>query len=79
VVNVGNDNEHTITDLARLIREITGSRSKIVHLSALPEGDMTRRKPDLTRMKSVLKRELISLEEGVTKMVDIFKQNNHVS
>jgi UDP-glucose 4-epimerase len=79
VVNVGNDNEHTITDLAKLIREITGSRSKIVHLPALPEGDMTRRKPDLTRMKSVLKRELISLEEGVTKMVDIFKQNNHVS
>ena len=46
-------------------RNITGSKSKIIHLPALEQGDMTRRLPDNFKMKSILKRDLISLEEGI--------------
>jgi UDP-glucose 4-epimerase len=36
-----------------------------VHLPPLEEGDMTRRKPDISKMKSILNQELIPLEEGL--------------
>ena len=35
-----------------------------------PEGDMTRRMPDNTKMLKILNKELISLEEGIKRMID---------
>lgn len=70
VVNIGSDNEITIIDLARLIVKITKSQSKIVFLPALQEGDMTRRKPDITKMKILLYRDLITLEEGIHHLIN---------
>lgn len=67
VINIGSDEEITILELAKKIIQITGSKSKIVHLPPLPEGDMTRRKPDNTKMRAILDRPLISLEEGIKK------------
>jgi UDP-glucose 4-epimerase len=69
VMNVGNDEEMTIKELAVKIIEFTNSSSKIKHLPALPEGDMTRRKPDITKMKEILKRPLTSLEEGIRRTI----------
>jgi UDP-glucose 4-epimerase len=40
-----------------------------VHLPPLPEGDMTRRQPDNTKMKTLLSRDLLSLEEGLQKVI----------
>ena len=69
VVNVGGEDEVPILELAKLIIKLTGSESKIVHLPALEDGDMTRRKPDTTKMKQLLNnKKLIALEEGL-KMV----------
>jgi len=65
VVNVGSDIEIKIVDLARLIIEILGSKSKIIFLPPLKDGDMTRRKPDITKMKKFYKKEIISLEDGI--------------
>lgn len=65
VMNVGSADEITILDLAKLVIKITGSNSKIEYLPPLKEGDMSRRKPDNTKMKAILGRELISLEEGI--------------
>jgi nucleoside-diphosphate-sugar epimerase len=65
VVNVGNDETYTILELAEIIIKLTGSRSKLVHLPPLPEGDMTRRQPDILNMKTLLNREFIPLEEGL--------------
>ncbi len=70
VMNVGNDEETTVKDLALKVIEITGSSSKIDFLPALTEGDMTRRKPDNTKMKIILKKPLISLEEGLKKTIE---------
>jgi len=73
VLNVGSDKEMTILDLANKIIEITNSKSPIIHLPALEEGDMTRRCPDTSKMKKILKRELISLEDGINKLVDFYE------
>ncbi|HEY0977017.1 MAG TPA: NAD-dependent epimerase/dehydratase family protein [Flavobacteriales bacterium] len=69
VINIGSNVEITIRDLARLVVEITGSTSRIVHLPALAEGDMTRRMPDNTRMRQLLGRELLPLREGLQRVL----------
>jgi UDP-glucose 4-epimerase len=65
VINIGSDQEITILDIAKKIVKLLKSKSVIRHLDPLAEGDMTRRKPDISKMKNVLKRELTSLEEGI--------------
>jgi len=69
VVNIGSDVEITIKDLAELIIDLTGSSSRIVHLPPLEEGDMTRRMPDITRMRAVLGRELLPLRSGLERIL----------
>ncbi|MBL7739733.1 MAG: NAD-dependent epimerase/dehydratase family protein [Chitinophagaceae bacterium] len=69
VVNVGNDNAITVLELAETIIRLTGSSSRIVHLPPLPEGDMTRRQPDISSMLQLLKREFIPLEEGLSRII----------
>lgn len=69
VVNVGGEIEVPIIELAKTIIKVTNSKSKIVNFPALEEGDMTRRKPDTTKMKQLLKREPISLEEGLKRVI----------
>ena len=70
VVNIGGDNEITILDLAREIIKLTGSSSKIVHLPALEEGDMRGRRPDTTKMKTLYNKPLITLQEGLRKVLE---------
>jgi UDP-glucose 4-epimerase len=69
VLNIGNDQLCTILDLARLVISITGSSSKIIHLPPLKEGDMTRRQPDNSKMIKILGRPLITLEDGIKRMI----------
>jgi len=65
VVNVGNDRLTTIKELAEIIIDITGSKSIIANLPPLKEGDMTRRQPDISKMRSVLKRDLTDIRDGI--------------
>jgi UDP-glucose 4-epimerase len=76
VLNVGSDIEMTILDLARKVIEVTGSKSQIIHLPALEEGDMTRRCPDTSKMKNLLQRDLIGLEVGIKKLIDHYENRN---
>jgi len=69
VVNIGSDVEIAILDLARLVIEITGSSSKVVHLPPLEEGDMTRRMPDVSRMRELLGHEPVDLRDGLQRIV----------
>ena len=69
VVNIGSDQEMTILSLAQKIVDVTGSSSKIIHLPALPEGDMTRRKPDIGKMISLMNRPLTSLDDGILQLI----------
>lgn len=65
VINIGSDKLMTVLDLAKFVIQITGSKSQIQFLPPLKEGDMTRRQPDNSKMKEILNRELIPLEQGV--------------
>lgn len=69
VVNIGSDVEITVLELAQLIIRLTNSKSKIVHLPPLEEGDMTRRLPDATKMKELLNRKITPLEEGLMEII----------
>lgn len=68
-LNIGSDHQITILELAELVLRRVGGSSKIRHLPPLPEGDMTRRCPDITKMKQILGRELIPLEEGLDRLI----------
>ncbi len=74
-VNIGSDSEIKIIDLAKLIITITNSKSEIVHLAPLVEGDMSRRKPDITKMQSLLNRPMVNLEDGIRKTIESGQYN----
>ena len=80
VVNVGNDEELTILQLAQMILRITNSSSTIQFLPPLKEGDMTRRQPDISKMKKLINRKLTPLQDGLMKLYssDIFQTLNKV-
>jgi UDP-glucose 4-epimerase len=69
-MNIGSDEEISVKELAEKIITITNSRSRIDFLPALMEGDMTRRKPDITKMKAILDRPLISIEDGLARTLE---------
>ena len=75
VVNIGNDYELSVLELANSIKKITNSKSEIIHLPALEEGDMTRRQPDIEKMQCLLNRPFISLEDGLKMIVEIKRKN----
>jgi UDP-glucuronate decarboxylase len=52
-VNIGNPDEFTVGELARLVLEVTGSESEVVH-EPLPVDDPVRRRPDITLARRVL-------------------------
>lgn len=52
-VNLGNPEEFTILELAKLVLEMTGSRSKI-EFRSLPSDDPTQRRPDISRAEQLL-------------------------
>jgi UDP-glucuronate decarboxylase len=68
IINVGNNIEISMLRLAEIVKKITNSKSKIVHMPALKEGDMTRRCPDNGKMMSLYEKKLISIEEGIERI-----------
>jgi nucleoside-diphosphate-sugar epimerase len=77
VVNIGSDKEISIIDLAKKVIAITESASSILFLDPLKEGDMSRRKPDNSRMLNVLNRDLLTIDEGLLKILE--HRYNHVN
>jgi len=69
VLNVGNDKEISIKDLATLIINISNSKSIIYHQEALKEGDMSRRLPDINKMRQLLNRPLVKVEDGIRILI----------
>ena len=76
VLNIGNDEEISILEVAKKVINITHSDSEIIHLPALKEGDMKRRCPDLTKMKAVLDRDLVTLDQGLEVMMKRCESNS---
>lgn len=70
VINIGSEVTTTIYELATTIIRLTGSKSRIEHLPPLKEGDMSRRLPDVARMRSVLRRDLTPLATGIKRILE---------
>ncbi len=72
-VNVGNDGEYTILELAKMIIELSGSSSKIV-FKPLPSDDPCKRRPDLTLAKEKLGYEpTVHVKDGLLKTIEYFR------
>lgn len=71
VINIGGNKETRIQELAEIIIELTGSKSKIVYLPPLRDGDMNRRNPDNRHMIEILNKPLMPLERGIQKIIEI--------
>ncbi|NQT56892.1 MAG: SDR family oxidoreductase [Desulfobacteraceae bacterium] len=72
-VNLGNSDEFSILDLAKMIIKLTGSQSKII-FKPLPQDDPLQRKPDITLAKQRLDWEpKLGLEEGLKKTIEYFR------
>lgn len=72
-VNLGNPDEFSVNEFARLVLELTGSASPIVHL-ALPKDDPKKRRPDITQAKRLLNWEpRVPLREGLAKTIEWFR------
>ncbi len=72
-VNLGNPRELTMLQFAEAIKKLTGATSPIVH-QPLPQDDPKRRRPDITKAKTILGWEpRVSLEDGLTQTINYFR------
>jgi len=73
-VNMGNPNEFTIKELAKLVIELTGTKSKLIY-EPLPNDDPLQRKPDISLAKKELDWEPhIQLKDGLVKTINYFEE-----
>lgn len=74
-VNIGNPEEHTILEFAKIILEIIGSSSRIV-FKDLPVDDPKQRRPDITKAMELLEWEpKVSLSDGLKETVKYYKES----
>ena len=79
-VNIGNPAERTILDLAKIIIEMTNSKSKIIYKD-LPDDDPVKRKPDIALAQKELQwTPKVDIKDGLQKTIEYFdrmlKENN---
>jgi dTDP-glucose 4,6-dehydratase len=72
--NIGNPNEFTVLQLAKLVLQLTGSSSPIVH-EPLPQDDPKVRQPDITRARTALGwQPKVELERGLEATITYFRK-----
>ena len=70
--NIGNPDEYTISELAQVVLDVTGSSSEVVHRS-LPVDDPAQRRPDITVARERLGWEpTVELREGIARTAEWF-------
>jgi UDP-glucuronate decarboxylase len=73
-VNIGNPDEFTIRELAELVIELTGSKSRVVQDRPQPQDDPVQRQPDIALAQTRLGwQPTIPLREGLKRTIDWFK------
>jgi len=73
-INLGNPNEFTMNELARIIIELTQSNSKIIYKD-LPLDDPKQRRPDISRANQILNwHPTVQLYEGLKKSIIYFNR-----
>ena len=75
-INIGNDDEVTINEIASTLISILNSQSKVIY-NDLPEDDPLKRKPDLTLAKKILNwAPKIDKKDGFEMLIEYYKKNN---
>jgi len=73
-VNIGNPQEITILEFAERVRELTGNKVSLA-FRPLPQDDPKRRRPDITKARTLLHWEpKVSLEEGLKLTLAYFEK-----
>ena len=72
-INLGNPNEFTMLELAKMILELTNSKSQIV-FKDLPQDDPKQRQPDITYARTLNWEPKTFLIEGLEKTISYFKE-----
>ncbi len=73
-INIGNPKEFTMLELATLVIELTGTKSRIVH-RPLPQDDPRQRQPDISKANEALGwAPQTPLREGLTRTIDYFEK-----
>ena len=73
-VNIGNPDEFSILECAQAVLEVAGSKSEL-RFESLPTDDPTRRRPDITKARTILGWEpRIGLREGLTRSLEFFNR-----
>ncbi|MFD2646413.1 UDP-glucuronic acid decarboxylase family protein [Devosia albogilva] len=71
-INTGNPHEFTIRQLADLVIELTGSRSRVVYRD-VPVDDPKQRRPDITQARAVLDwQPTVQLRDGLARTIEYF-------
>lgn len=74
VINLGNPDERKISDLAKIIKTMTGTKADIV-FKPIDEDDPKQRKPDIGKANKLLNwNPSVELEDGLKKTIEYFKQ-----
>ncbi|MGH9040808.1 MAG: UDP-glucuronic acid decarboxylase family protein [Acidimicrobiia bacterium] len=72
-INIGNPDEHTVLELAKLVIDMTGNDPGIT-FEPLPQDDPVRRRPDISRAEQVLGwRPRVTLPDGLARTVEWFR------
>jgi UDP-glucuronate decarboxylase len=73
-INIGNPTEFTVLELASLVIELIGTRSRIVHRPR-PQDDPKQRRPDISKANDILKWEpRTALAEGLGRTISYFEK-----
>jgi UDP-glucuronate decarboxylase len=73
-INLGNPNEFTMIQLAELVKQLTGSKSKIVH-EPLPADDPKQRQPNIAAAREILRwQPTVALKDGLVKTIAYFDE-----
>ncbi|QZD95841.1 UDP-glucuronic acid decarboxylase family protein [Qipengyuania gelatinilytica] len=76
-VNIGNEGEYSMLELAETVLDIVGGKSQLVH-KPLPQDDPRRRKPDTMLAREMLGWEATTkLRDGLAKTIAYFEQSGH--
>ena len=74
-INIGNDDEITINEIASIIKILLNSNSKIIY-NKLPEDDPLKRRPDISLAKKILKwNPNVSKEVGFKHLINYYRLN----
>jgi UDP-glucuronate decarboxylase len=72
-INLGNPDEYTILELAQAVQKMVNPDAEII-FKALPQDDPRRRRPDITKAKTLLGwQPTVPLQEGLTLTIDDFR------